>query len=96
MSMSRDALSILKMAGRLITGGLCSGDATPLRTIVAEPTQKPIWNATLFFTGVAGESLMERTIEVTLWDYCPDGDNVFLGECSVNVQRALENDRAVW
>ncbi|XP_014478309.1 PREDICTED: regulating synaptic membrane exocytosis protein 1 isoform X2 [Dinoponera quadriceps] len=72
------------------------GDATPLRTIVAEPTQKPIWNATLFFTGVAGESLMERAIEVTLWDYCPDGDNVFLGECTVHVQRALENDRAVW
>ncbi|XP_032672413.1 regulating synaptic membrane exocytosis protein 1 isoform X2 [Odontomachus brunneus] len=72
------------------------GDATPLRTMVAEPTQKPIWNATLFFAGVAGESLMERAIEVTLWDYCPDGDNVFLGECNVNVQRALENDRAVW
>jgi len=50
----------------------------------------------LFFTGVDGESLMERAIEVTLWDYCPDGDNVFLGECTVDVQRALENDRAVW
>ncbi|XP_011632315.1 regulating synaptic membrane exocytosis protein 2 isoform X2 [Pogonomyrmex barbatus] len=73
-----------------------SGDAIPLKTIVAEPTQKPIWNATLFFTGVDGESLMERAIEVTLWDYCPDGDNVFLGECTVDVQRALENDRAVW
>ncbi|XP_018053303.1 PREDICTED: regulating synaptic membrane exocytosis protein 1 [Atta colombica] len=73
-----------------------SGEATPLKTIVAEPTQKPIWNATLFFTGVDGESLMERAIEVTLWDYCPDGDNVFLGECTVDVQRALENDRAVW
>ncbi|XP_020291700.1 regulating synaptic membrane exocytosis protein 1 isoform X3 [Pseudomyrmex gracilis] len=73
-----------------------SGDGSPLKTIVAEPTQKPIWNATLFFTGVDGESLMERAIEVTLWDYCPDGDNVFLGECTVDVQRALENDRAVW
>jgi len=71
-------------------------DGSPLKTIVAEPTQKPIWNATLFFTGVDGESLMERAIEVTLWDYCPEGDNVFLGECTVDVQRALENDRAVW
>lgn len=75
---------------------LRSGDATSLKTIVAEPTQKPIWNATLFFTGVDGESLMERAIEVTLWDYCPEGDNVFLGESTVDVQRALENDRAVW
>lgn len=81
---------------RLINWFLYSGDATSLKTIVAEPTQKPIWNATLFFTGVDGESLMERAIEVTLWDYCPDGDNVFLGECTVDVQRALENDRAVW
>lgn len=86
----------LKMKDWLIACNLHSGDAAPLKTIVAEPTQKPIWNATLFFTGVDGESLMERAIEVTLWDYCPDGDNVFLGECTVDVQRALENDRAVW
>ena len=71
-------------------------DQITSKTVVAEPSQKPIWNATLVFSGVDGESLMNRAIEVTLWDFCPDGDNVFLGECTVDVQRALENDRAVW
>ena len=73
-----------------------SADQITLKTVVAEPSQKPIWNATLVFSGVDGESLMNRAIEVTLWDFCPDGDNVFLGESTVDVQRALENDRAVW
>ncbi|XP_066589464.1 regulating synaptic membrane exocytosis protein 1 isoform X2 [Prorops nasuta] len=72
------------------------GDQMPLKTMVAEPTQKPIWNATLFFSGVSGESLMDRAIEVTLWDCTPDNDNVFLGECRLDLQRALEDDRAVW
>lgn len=73
-----------------------SADQITLKTVVAEPSQKPIWNATLLFSGVDGESLMKRAIEVTLWDFCPDGDNVFLGECTVDLERALENDRAVW
>ncbi|XP_076380008.1 regulating synaptic membrane exocytosis protein fife isoform X2 [Megalopta genalis] len=80
---------------KLILMPICA-DQTTLKTVVAEPSQKPIWNATLVFSGVDGESLMKRAIEVTLWDFCPDGDNVFLGECSVDLQRALENDRAVW
>ncbi|XP_071860837.1 regulating synaptic membrane exocytosis protein fife [Bombus fervidus] len=80
---------------KLVLVPICADQIT-LKTAVAEPSQKPIWNATLLFSGVDGESLMKRAIEVTLWDFCPDGDNVFLGECSVDLQRALENDRAVW
>nr|XP_012147152.1 PREDICTED: regulating synaptic membrane exocytosis protein 1 [Megachile rotundata] len=80
---------------KLVLLPICANQTT-LKTVVAEPSQKPIWNATLLFSGVDGESLTERSIEVTLWDFCPDGDNVFLGECTVDVQRALENDRAVW
>ncbi|XP_043501097.1 regulating synaptic membrane exocytosis protein 1 isoform X2 [Polistes fuscatus] len=72
------------------------GDQITLKTMVAEPTQNPIWNATLLFPGVDGESLMNRAIEVSLWDYCPEGDNIFLGECTVELPKALENDRAVW
>lgn len=39
---------------------------------------------------------MDRTIEVTLWDRLPEGEDVFLGECSVDLQNAFETDRAVW
>lgn len=63
---------------------------------MAEPAQNPIWNANLTFPGIAGEKLIERTIEVTLWDSQPDGENAFLGECVVNLETAIEADRAVW
>ncbi|KAK0163444.1 hypothetical protein PV327_007123 [Microctonus hyperodae] len=72
------------------------GDQSSHQTEVAGPTQNPIWNANLTFPGIAGEKLMERTIEVTLWDCQPDGDNVYLGECIVNLQNAFEADREVW
>ncbi|XP_034194191.1 regulating synaptic membrane exocytosis protein fife isoform X2 [Osmia lignaria lignaria] len=84
---------------KLVLVPICADQIT-LKTAVAEPTQKPIWNATLLFSGVDGESFCssdkKRSIEVTLWDFCPDGDNVFLGECSVDLEAALNNDRACW
>ncbi|XP_049861696.1 regulating synaptic membrane exocytosis protein 1-like [Schistocerca gregaria] len=67
-----------------------------VKSSVAEPTQNPIWNATFDFPNVPGEDLMERSLEVTLWDFCPDRDSVFLGECSVELQKAFLEDRPVW
>jgi len=60
---------------------LYRNDQCTAKSDVAEPTQNPIWNATFDFPNVPGEELMDKTIEVTLWDYCPDRDSVFLGEC---------------
>ncbi|XP_043252701.1 regulating synaptic membrane exocytosis protein 2 [Colletes gigas] len=80
---------------KLILVPVC-GEHTTLKTAIAEPSQKPIWNATLLFSGVDGESLLDSTIEVTLWDFCPDAESVFLGECTVDLEQALDNDRAVW
>ncbi|XP_068081190.1 regulating synaptic membrane exocytosis protein 2 [Anabrus simplex] len=73
-----------------------SGEHCMAKTNVAEPTHNPMWNATLDFPNVPGESLMERTIEATLWDYCPDRESVFLGECTVDLQKAFLEDRPVW
>lgn len=39
-----------------------------------------MWNATLEFENVPGEDLMERTMEVTLWDNQIDKEDVFLGK----------------
>ncbi|XP_053594404.1 regulating synaptic membrane exocytosis protein 1 isoform X2 [Microplitis demolitor] len=72
------------------------GDQSSLQTDVTGPTQNPIWNANLTFTGIAGEKLMDKTIDVTLWDCHPDGDNIFLGECSIDLQNAFETDRESW
>ncbi|XP_034941618.1 regulating synaptic membrane exocytosis protein 1 isoform X2 [Chelonus insularis] len=72
------------------------GDQNSHQTDVAGPSQNPIWNANLTFPGISGDKLMDRTIEVTLWDCHPDGDNVFLGECAVDLQNAFETDREAW
>lgn len=39
---------------------------------------------------------MDRCIEVTLWDLCPQSEPVFLGECTLDLQKALLDDRAIW
>lgn len=58
---------------------LFRGDQNAVKTEVAEATQNPIWNTTLEIPNVSGEQLMEKTVEVTLWDYRPDKEQVFLG-----------------
>lgn len=64
-----------------------SGDGHVAQTEVAPASQNPIWNATLSFTGIPGEELMDRSIEVTLYDLCPQVDPIFLGECTVSYIR---------
>lgn len=71
-------------------------DHFTVQTEVAPASPNPIWNANLSFPGVPGEELMERSIEVTLWDLCPQSDPVFMGECTVDLQIAFLDDRAVW
>jgi C2 domain len=66
------------------------------QTEVSKPTQNPIWNATLTFGTVLAENLMDRHIEVVLWDLVPQCEPVFLGECNVDLQKAFLDDRAVW
>lgn len=58
---------------------LWSGDSNAVKTEVAEATQNPIWNTTLELKNVQGEQLMEKSLEVTLWDFKPDKEQVFLG-----------------
>ncbi|XP_072394945.1 regulating synaptic membrane exocytosis protein 2-like [Diabrotica undecimpunctata] len=67
-----------------------------VQTEVAPASQNPIWNANLSFPNVPGEELMERVLEITLWDLIPHNEHAFLGECSVDIQKAFLDDRAVW
>lgn len=65
-------------------------------TEVSAPTQNPIWNATLTFANVKADELLKRFVEIQLWDMVPHADFVFLGLCTVDVQKALLDDGAVW
>ncbi|CAG9856212.1 unnamed protein product [Phyllotreta striolata] len=67
-----------------------------VQTEVAPASQNPIWNANLNFPNVPGDELMERVLEITLWDLIPRNEHAFLGECSVDIQKAFLDDRAVW
>lgn len=75
---------------------ILSGDGQITQTEVSVPTQAPIWNATMTFDIGSGENLLDRCIEITLWDLVPQADAAFLGECNVDLQRAFLDDRAVW
>lgn len=66
------------------------------RTEVSAPTQNPIWNATLIFQNVKADELLKRFVEIQLWDMVPHAEFVFLGLCTVDIQKALMDDGATW
>ncbi|XP_031622364.1 regulating synaptic membrane exocytosis protein 2 [Contarinia nasturtii] len=66
------------------------------RTEVSAPTQNPIWNATLIFPNVKADELLKRHVEIELWDMVPHAEFVFLGVCTVDIQKALLDDGAIW
>lgn len=66
------------------------------QTEVSRPTQNPIWNATLSFPNVKPESLMDRYIDIQLWDLVPHTESIFLGECNIELQQAFLDDHAIW
>ncbi|XP_018795350.1 PREDICTED: regulating synaptic membrane exocytosis protein 1 [Bactrocera latifrons] len=72
------------------------GDGSVQQTEVSHPTQNPIWNATLTFQHINADSLMDRYIDIQLWDLVPHTESIFLGECSVELQQAFLDDRAIW
>lgn len=73
-----------------------SGDGHHAQTEVSVPNQNPIWNATISFDIGNGQNLIDRSIEIALWDLVPQTESVFLGECTVDLQKAFLDDRAVW
>ncbi|XP_017071137.1 regulating synaptic membrane exocytosis protein 2 isoform X2 [Drosophila eugracilis] len=72
------------------------GDGCVQQTEVSRPTQNPIWNATLTFGHVKADTLMDRYIDIQLWDLVPHTESIFLGECSIELQQAFLDDQAIW
>ncbi|XP_002035092.2 regulating synaptic membrane exocytosis protein 1 [Drosophila sechellia] len=72
------------------------GDGSVQQTEVSRPTQNPIWNATLTFGHVKADTLMDRYIDIQLWDLVPHTESIFLGECSIELQQAFLDDQAIW
>ncbi|VVC33791.1 Zinc finger, FYVE/PHD-type,PDZ domain,Zinc finger, RING-type,Zinc finger, RING/FYVE/PHD-type,C2 [Cinara cedri] len=67
-----------------------------VKTEIAEPSLNPIWNTTLEMPNVRSETLIEKQMEVVLYDYRPDKEDVILGEFVVNLQNALLDNAMIW
>lgn len=91
-------IHIFSFSSFLISTLYFRGDHYTVQTDVAPPTQNPIWNANLTFPNITGEDLLQgrRCIQIMLWDLCPMVSPIFLGECTVDLQKAFMDDRAVW
>lgn len=55
-------------------------DTNIVKTEIAEPSLNPIWNTTLEMPNVRSETLIEKLMEVVLYDYRPDKEDVILGK----------------
>lgn len=56
-----------------------------VKTEIAEPSLNPIWNTTLEMPNVRSETLIEKQMEVILYDYRPDKEDVVLGNQFINI-----------
>ncbi|KOB76000.1 Fife, isoform B, partial [Operophtera brumata] len=68
----------------------------PVETDPASASCNPVWNATLGFGGLTADLLAGRAIELTLWDACPGIDPLLISECTMEVEKAFAEERAVW
>lgn len=81
---------------KIIFLNILSGDGHVSQTEVSAPSQNPIWNATLTFSNISPDNLMDRFVDIQLWDLVPHTESVFLGESNVDLQKAFLDDRAIW
>ncbi|XP_022248529.1 uncharacterized protein LOC106464589, partial [Limulus polyphemus] len=67
-----------------------------MKTHVAEPTRSPEWNKTFIFPSVSSEELLDKSLEITVWDQSPSGSKTFLGETQIPLRRADLQDCPKW
>ncbi|KIH68994.1 C2 domain protein [Ancylostoma duodenale] len=58
------------------------------QTSVLAEAIRPIWNESFYYQGITEPMLMERVLEVTVWDYDKFEANSFLGETLVDFSSA--------
>ncbi|XP_067120671.1 regulating synaptic membrane exocytosis protein 2-like isoform X1 [Centruroides vittatus] len=67
-----------------------------MKTAVAEPTCNPEWSKTFIFPEVTSDDILESVFELSIWDHCPLGSNVFLGELQLPLRKADLQDCPEW
>ena len=83
----------------------CCSERSKRRTKTVLNTCNPIWSQSFVYSAIRTTDLLQRVLEVTIWDYDRYGANEFLGEVTIDlggIARAsaagitLENLEATW
>ncbi|CAJ0609628.1 unnamed protein product [Cylicocyclus nassatus] len=65
------------------------------QTSVLAEAIRPVWNESFYYQGITEPMLMERVLEVTVWDYDKFEANSFLGETLVDFSTAALDGQTV-
>lgn len=89
-------MNVIQLHSLLSYSFTSSGDDNILQTEVSPPEQNPIWNATLTFIDNQIDGLMNRHLNVQLWDLMAQTYSIFIGECNIELQQAFLENKAIW
>ncbi|KAF2346789.1 C2 domain [Trinorchestia longiramus] len=71
------------------------GRSCKQKTAVCRKTLNPNWNYTMHFDDVSLQDLIERSLEIAIWDHDRLGPSQYLGGCRLNLGRGSSFGRPV-
>ncbi|XP_023236881.1 regulating synaptic membrane exocytosis protein 2-like isoform X2 [Centruroides sculpturatus] len=72
-----------------------SGQASR-KSCIAEPSINPEWNNVFVFTDISTEDLMEKILDVTIWDAGVSENHCFLGETQIPFRQVELHNTPKW
>ncbi|XP_022245248.1 regulating synaptic membrane exocytosis protein 1-like, partial [Limulus polyphemus] len=65
-------------------------------TKAADPGTTPEWNKTFIFPSISADKLLEKSLEVTVWDQSPTGQKILLGGTEIPLRKTDLSDCPEW
>ncbi|XP_022240908.1 regulating synaptic membrane exocytosis protein 2-like [Limulus polyphemus] len=68
----------------------------PKETQLADPSTSPKWNKKFVFPSVTSDELLEKSVEVTVWNQSPTGNKSILGGTEIPLRKTDLQDCPEW